>query len=128
MSQAQLQRAHVFLPSGSAPVQAPPFGLGSSEPQYVLSPTAPATGHKTIGFVFMVACDTVLNLTVWMRDPHTQFWGKLVILTSAAPGGIAAFKWVTVCEALATEVWIQTDAQSVDPHPAPAIVIMEISG
>jgi len=128
MSQAQLQRAHVFLPSASAPTQAAPFGAGSSEPQYTLAPIAPSTGHKTTGFVFLVACDAVTTLTVWKRDPHTTYWGSLAILNNAAPGAIAPFVWVTICDCLATQLWIQTNATNSDRTIAPAIVIEETSG
>lgn len=130
MSQAQLQRARVVVPAFSAaPQQPPPFGGASDEPQFVMSPQAAATGHKTTGIVFMVACDAVTFVQVYARDPHTRFWGLVAEFNNAAPGAIAPFKWASVCDLLASELWFSTDASNSFGRPfGPMILVEETSG
>ena len=128
MNQAQLQRARFVAPSDAPPVQPPPFDVGSSEPQFTMSGQAPATGHKTTGIVFLVAATAVSFVNVWARDPHTLIWGLVAAFDAVAPGAIVPFKWASVCDLLASELWFETDASNDGPPLPPFILIEETSG
>ena len=127
MAQAQLQRCRPVVPSSTPPVQAYPFGAGSSPPQVVLSPTAPSTGRPTVGICFMVVADTATTIVIWKRDPASGVWGRLQSFDNVAPQAFGPFIWVTVCDLPASELWFETDAAS-DGHPGPLVLLEEMSG
>ena len=129
MSQTQLQRCRAVVPSDTDPTQPAPFGAGSSEPQVTMSPTAPATGHKATGIMFLVAADAGTSCAVWVRDPATGIWGVLATFGATDTPAFATFQWVTVCNLNASELYFVTDASmsSIDPLTEPLVLMVETS-
>lgn len=119
-AQVQLLRARPCVPSLTPPVQPVPWGAGpSSGPQITLSPTAPASGHATAGFAFMVVGGTSQIGAVYMRDPGTGLWGLLPI-----QGAYAPLTWLQPVAILcnAAELFFVTDAPPLGGQPVIVLV------
>ncbi|MBV8982249.1 MAG: hypothetical protein JO086_15205 [Acidimicrobiia bacterium] len=125
---AQLGRARTATPSTSAPTQLAPYGSGSGNPQYTLSPVCPANGRPTTGFMCMVVADTITTLVVWKRDPHTLAWGVLASF-DVPNNSLATFTWISFCGVNASELWFQTDAAAATHTTlGPLVLVEETSG